>query len=102
MHPIPPMTHELSRHWEQPRTAEIEIDDTHALMTRRTFENLAEYSATNPSGVYEGKMWRREDGAFDYKFLARGGKPVWLLCWYGLSDKPGMVSNNSRKILVVE
>jgi|SRR6266850_4650297 len=99
---IPPITHELGQHWEQPARAEIEIDETHALMTRRTFDGLAEYSATRPSGVYEGKMWKRNDGAFDYEFLARGGKPVWLLCWYGLSDKPGMVSNHSRRILVVE
>ncbi len=97
---IPPITHELGRHWKQPPTSEILIDDTHALMTRKTFEKLAEYSASKPTGVYEGKMWRRHDGSFDREFLARGGKPVWLLCWYGESELRDFVSNNSRIILL--
>lgn len=99
---IPPMTHPLGSHWKQPRTSEILLDDTHALMSRRTFDDLSEYSASNPSGVYEGKMWKREDGAFDREFLARGGKPEWLLCWYGESEKPDHVSNNSRKIILLD
>lgn len=86
----------------RPATSNILIDDTHALMTRRTFEDLPEYSATNPTGAYEGKMWRRHDGAFDREFLARGGKPVWLLCWYGESELPDFVSNNSREILLAD
>lgn len=86
----------------QPDRSEILIDDTHALMTMRTFEDLAEYSGTKPTGVYEGKMWRRHDGVFDYRFLASGGKPEWLLCWYGRCDKPDYVSNNSRKIILLD
>jgi hypothetical protein len=98
---IPPITHPMGSDWEQPPVSEVVIDDTHALMTLETFERLPEYSASRPSGVYEGKMWRRHNGAFDREFLARGGKPEWLLCWYGESDKPGYVSNNSRKIILV-
>lgn len=102
LHPnvIPPITHPLGQHWEQPNPSEIEIDDTHALMSRATFDALPEYSCSNPSGVYEGKMWKRHDGAFDIEFLARGGQPVWMLCWFGVSERPDCVSNNSRKILV--
>lgn len=99
---IPEMTHELSRYWNQPARSTIEIDETHALMSKQTFDALSEYSASNPSGVYEGKMWKRHDGAFDRAFLARGGKPIWMLCWYGVSHKAGFVSNNHRIILVVE
>lgn len=99
---IPPITDPLGRHWDQPPTSDILLDDTHALMTTRTFEDLLEYSATNPTGAYEGKMWRRHDGAFDREFRARGGKPVWLLCWYGESDKPDHVSNNSRAIILLD
>jgi len=99
---IPPMTHELSRHWKQPPTSEILIDDEYAVMERTTFERLSEYSATNPTGAYEGKMWRRHDGAFDQRFLAAGGKPVWMLCWYGESEKPDHVSNNYRKIILAD
>lgn len=99
---IPRMTHPLSRSWNQPDRSEILLDDTYALMTMRTFEHLPEYSATRPTGVYEGKMWRRHDGVFDYRFIASGGKPEWLLCWYGRCDKPDYVSNNSRKILLID
>lgn len=100
--PIPLMTHPLGRSWDQPSREEILLDETHALMSRATFDQLAEYSGTNPTGAYEGKMWKRHDGLFDFRFLARGGRPVWLLCWYGRSDKPGFVSNNSRKILLAD
>jgi hypothetical protein len=99
---IPPMTHPYGAYWDQPPTSEIILDDTHALMTRRTFEQLPEYSASKPTGVYEGKMWRRHDGAFDQEFRARGGKPIWLLCWYGIDENPDFVSNNSRKIILVD
>jgi hypothetical protein len=99
---IPLMTHELSSAWNQPDRSEIALDDKYALMTRRTFDQLNEYSASNPTGAYEGKMWKRHDGKFDYIFLVRGGMPEWLLCWYGRSEKPGYVSNNSRKIILVD
>jgi hypothetical protein len=100
---IPPMTHELSRYWEQPLAAEILVDDVHALMTRATFDKLAEYSASNPTGAYEGKMWKRLDGEFDEEFKAHGGVPEWLLCWFGESQiGPGYVSNNHRKILLLD
>lgn len=99
---IPPITDPLGRYWKQPPVTDILIDDTHALMTEETFRQLMEYSATNPTGAYEGKMWRRHDGSFDREFLAHGGKPVWMLCWYGESKiGPGYVSNNYREILLV-
>ncbi len=101
LEPIPPITDPMGRSWNQPDRREILIDDTHAIMTRRTFDALKTYSASNPSGVYEGKMWKRHNGAFDHEFLARGGKPEWLLVWYGKSlIGPGYVSNNYRKILL--
>jgi len=100
LEPIPRITHPLGQHWDQPDRSEIILDGTHALMSLKTFEALKEYSASNPSVVYEGKMWRRHDGAFDFEFVARGGRPRWMLCWYGRSDKPEHVSNNSRLIIL--
>lgn len=98
---IPPITDPLGRHWGQPDRTEILIDGTHAVMTTRTFELLAEYSATNPSGVYEGKMWRRHDGLFDPRCLPKDRR--WLLCWFGFSKiGPGFVSNNYREILIAD
>lgn len=99
---IPTITNPLGAHWRQPDRTHIIVDNTHALMTRRTFDSLAEYSASKPTGVYPGKMWKRFDGSFDREFLARGGKPVWLLCWYGECDDPKMCSNNSRVILLAD
>lgn len=86
-HIIPPITDPLGRNWDQPSREEIAIDDHHALMTRATFERLAEYSASYPSLVYPGKMWKRYDGIYDPDFLRAGGRPSWKLCWYVLSGK---------------
>lgn len=102
---IPPITEPLGRHWDQPDTSLIQIDDEFARMNAHVFRELPEYSTSQPSGVYPGKMWKRHDGAFDHEFIARGGKPDWLLCWYGeCSEHPAgcqkCCSNNSRKILV--
>jgi hypothetical protein len=102
IHPIPPITDPLGRSWEQPGRECIEVDEKFALMSRAVFDLLPEYSCSNPTGAYEGKMWKRHDGSFDREFLARGGKPTWLLCWYGVSDKPGYVSNNFREIILAD
>lgn len=96
----PPTEYDWRRYWRQPPLDRILMDGTHALMNMATFEALQEYSASKPTGVFEGKMWRRHDGVFDQEFIASGGKPVWMLCWYGPSDKPDHVSNNHRKILL--
>lgn len=99
---IPEMTHPFGQHWDQPDRSEILLDDTHALMTVKTFKGLHEYSASQPSGVYEGKMWRRHDGAFDYEFIARGGKPVWQLCWFdSVPNNPDVCCTMRRRIILV-
>lgn len=66
------------------------VDDTHAVMERRAFERLMEYSCTLPSGTYLGKRWRKKAGA-------RG----WLLGEYVPDTEPGMVGIRWRTILVV-
>ncbi len=88
-HPIPPMTDPLSKYWDQPSRSDILVDKDHAAMSKDTLFGLYEYSASQPTGVYEGKMWRRK------------GDDTWWLCWYGHDDAPGFVSNNYREILVV-
>jgi hypothetical protein len=86
---IPRMTHHLSRAWRQPNSQDILIDDSHALMTRESFDVLAEYSSSIPTGVYEGKMWKRRYGH------------GWLLCWFANSEIPGQCSIGYRRILLV-
>jgi hypothetical protein len=92
---VPPMTHPYGRHWPQPALSEIVIDDKTARMSKAAFDELLEYSATNPSGAYEGKMWRRH--------VARGGVPTWQLCWFGYSTQgKGWVANLCRTIVLTD
>lgn len=91
---IPPMTDPLGKHWKQPKTEDILIDDTHAVMGLDAFDALENYSHSQPSGVYPGKMWRGwgsdENGIF------------WWLRWYGFSEMgEGFCSNNQRRILIL-
>lgn len=99
MHP-PPL--ESPYPWRQPAPEFILIDDTHALMARVTFEELPEYSATIPTGVYPGKMWRRHDGELEHAQGRRKEPPIWLLCWYSrIPDKPDLCASNYRRVLLV-
>lgn len=88
---IPPMTHPLSRAWDQPSTDKILIDDEHAVMDQQTMIQLKQYYPTIPSGVYAGKMWRAQTehhGDF--------------LMWYSDSDNPDKCCINSRQILLLD
>lgn len=71
---IPPVTHPLGKHWEQPDLSAITLTETRALMVDGTFKKLADYSCSIPTGVYAGKMWKAcVDGQ-------------WYLRWY--TDHP--------------
>jgi hypothetical protein len=84
--------------WQQPARESILIDDVHAVMSRHTFEQLAEYSASIPSGAHPGKLWRRANGKHDPNHK---GEPIWLLCWYGPLADLSKVSINYRTVLLV-
>lgn len=86
---IPEMTHPFGRYWEQPDKEDILIDGTYAAMSDKTFKKLKEYSCTNPTGVYEGKMW---------KAMMYG---EWYLRWYDISEDPNCCSHKQRKIVIV-
>lgn len=60
-------------------------------MSHETFEKLKEYSCSQPSGVYEGKMWKSKT----YE-----GK--WILQWFGCGKREGFCLNKRRLILVIE
>jgi hypothetical protein len=57
-HPIPPITDPMGKYWNQPNRFEIEIDDKSALMSQKTFSQIPDYTHSQPTGVYPGKMWR--------------------------------------------
>lgn len=85
---IPDVTCELGRYWVQPPRADIMVNSSHALMSSRTLAALANYSATIPSGVYEGKMWRAQrDGA-------------WWLRWYDVGATPDTCRVETRKVVL--
>lgn len=89
---IPEMTDPLGRHWQQPADIrDAPIDSTTILLNPVQFARLLNYSASEPSGVYAGKCWKRE---------YEGG---WLLGFYSEHvGKPGWFRVKFRKILVVE
>lgn len=95
------MTDPLSKYWGQPSVEDILVDDTHAIMTKKTLEQLKDYSHSRPSGVYHGKMWRMKEIEYEEGSCPRlTGN--WILCWYGPHSDPGYVSNNYRTILLID
>jgi len=98
---IPPMTHPLSKAWNQPDTKFIEITDEYAIMSQKTFNALMNYSHSQPSGVYEGKMWKSEVRYSKQNFALRQTfYDKWYLKWYGFSADPDCCSNNKREIII--
>ena len=89
MNIIPLMLDPSGKHWEQPKREEIEIDDTHVLMSKSTFYKLHDYSRSQPTGVYHGKMWK-----------SQGKGNIWYLRWFGVSKNPDLCSNNVREIII--
>jgi hypothetical protein len=87
---IPPMTHELGRHWEQPAASDMLIDDEVAVMYPAVMAKLKEYSTTIPSGKYAGKMWKAK--------TADG----WYLRWYedDPSDPNGLFIRKRKIVLI--
>lgn len=93
---IPPITEPMGRHWNQPDTAKILLDEKHAVMSAATLRQLADYSCTQPSGVYVGKAWRSRKV---YEDDSKG----WLLCWYDFSERgAGWCKTQVREILLLE
>lgn len=95
---IPPMTDPMGQYWKQPPVSDIELAGDKAYMNAVTFNWLAEYSCSYPSGVYEGKMWKRHDGLHDRNCPPE--KRRWLLCWYGPSDDPKKCEIMAREIVI--
>lgn len=106
---IPPIVHPSGRYWDQPDRSEIMIDATHAIMSKATFDKLLNYTLSSPSGIYEGKMWKSQRWEWDRAseiavqrgYAQRIMFDEWYLHWFGSSDKPNMVSNNVRRIIIV-
>ena len=89
------MTDPMGKHWDQPSRFDIEIDATHAMMSQATCDALKDYSHSQPSGVYPGKMWKLNNERLQ-------GSIQWWLRWFGHSEKgPEFCSNHARRIIIV-
>jgi len=88
---IPEMVHPLSKYWKQPDRLDVDINNEYATMNRTAFNKLHDYTRSEPSGVYEGKMWKKK--------INPGGK--WFLFWYDESNDPGYCSVKCKEILII-
>lgn len=69
--------------WKEKRAAlTMLLDATDAVMTRREFDSLDEYSTSLPSGVYAGKIWKCHLGAFARRMNPSLPAPIWKLVEY--------------------
>lgn len=91
--PVPPITEPLGRYWEQPDPTNWLFSPTEVLMPAADLLLLSDYSYSQPSAVYEGKMWRLRN------FPERD--PNWYLHWWGPSENPQMCRNHVRKIITI-
>lgn len=99
MNIIPEIEGQLGRNWDQPPRNNIQIeikpdpdspigggeplkgvpakyDLVHAYMSAADMKRLPEYSRSQPTGVYPGKMWKGEYTPFQEE------DPRWYLLWY--------------------
>lgn len=95
--PIPPITAELGRCWDQPKTDGWLLDEKSVIMPKRDFEKLAEYSCTNPTALYAGKCWKR------HVERPRQGIDKWYLCFCtDVPNEPQYIDINIREILIMD
>lgn len=73
------------------------VDVSHAVMERRDFDKLPEYSCTLPTGTTIGKRWKRSEFFGSSKYPGR-----WFLGEYVPHDKPERVGIQWREILIVD
>lgn len=100
---VPAIELDLGRNWSQPtrdflnfhmapeQPGSLVLKPKAVYMTKRTMEELREYSSTTPTGVYPGKMWR---GHWD---------DTWYLLWFSeVKSDPNMCAVNSCPILLLD
>lgn len=92
---IPKITDPLGRNWGQPDESEILVDEECAVMSRKSFDKLKDYSDSQPSALYNGKMWKT-------CACVKGG-PMWILKFCCDEDiERNVISIVSRPILILE
>ena len=98
-HPIPPVEdgHEAHARDHQPSRAYVIVDGPYAMVDEYWFKRLPEYSASIPTGVWFGKMWKARWGDPD----GMGKYGGWYLRWYGPHKNPKLAAIEQRHLVVV-
>lgn len=92
---IPLITHPFGRAWQQPPTYLILVDDTHAVMSRLDFQILMDYTRSQPSALYNGKMWKTQ--------LESEDAAKWFLCYcHNENNKTSEIDIAYREILIID
>lgn len=98
--PPPPDRYELMRikieaEWRQKRAGLLMLlDDDSAIMTRREFDDLDNYSCTIPSGTFVGKIWKRGEPYRD--------PSQWFLGEYTSHEDPDTIGIKWRRIYIID
>lgn len=107
---IPPITDPLGRGWDQPSLDRMMITDKYATMGKAAFEELLDYTGSQPTGCYPGKCWKIMDrhlipiteGVHKGKYRKGPNYGKWFLAWFGEHENPKFCSNNYREIIISE
>lgn len=87
---IPPVDAEY-RDWNTPRRNEIlAIDKDYVIITKETLAKLPDYTNSEPTGKYNGKMWK-----------AKAHTGEWMFCWCNNADGD-FIDINYRQVLIME
>lgn len=88
---IPEITEPLGRYWDQPAKDEFVIDQLseYAIMEMSVFKKFKEYSCSQPTGVYVGKMWVSIHNGVKY------------LRWFDYDPDPKYCSNKQLEIIII-
>lgn len=70
------------------------MDEDVAVVTEADYERLSEYSTSIPTGVCDGKVWRRD-------WSVNGGKGEAILFFEADPDDPGQCFIRQRRLIKV-
>lgn len=85
---IPPLSKEHLG-WEAPDRSEIlAIDKDYVLMRQDTLDRLLDYTHSQPTSLYSGKMWK-----------AKSKEDKWMFCWCNHSVGK-YIDINFREVLI--
>lgn len=89
---IPKASDRMNPLWNQPNRNEILLDEEVAMMSEKAFQELKEYSCTDPTGVYSGKMWKAN----------KRDNNTWYLCWFGPLPESDFTYRHCRLIKIMD